>query len=197
MSERKFDILLTWVLLAFAVWYGVTMYGYPARAGYIPMIVAAVMAVTLVVRLVLLYRPQAREEDVSTPEPEEARVESYRAVGEGGTAATEVAVEAVAEDPPAGAPVPPEPAGYDSLIRLDGERRRRFITIAAFAIAFYFGIVLAGFVVTTAVLITAVFLVARERPHVAILGGLLSAGAVYVLTVVVLGLQPLRGALFS
>lgn len=197
MSERKFDILLTWVLLAFAIWYGVTMYGYPARAGYIPMIVAAVMAITLVARLVLLYRPRAREDVVSARDPGQARVESYQAVGEGGTAATQVAVEAVAENPPAGAPVAPEPAGYDSMIRLSGDRRRRFVTIAGFAIAFYFGIVLAGFVVTTAVLITAVFLVARERPHVAILGGLLSAGAVYLLTVVVLGLQPLRGALFS
>jgi hypothetical protein len=86
---------------------------------------------------------------------------------------------------------------YETLIALTPERRRKFLAIVGFSIAFYFGILLAGFVVTSAVLITGILLLSRERVWVALVGGAAGGAAAYGLVVGVMNAQPLSGLLFG
>lgn len=65
----------------------------------------------------------------------------------------------------------------------------------AFSAAFYLGFLLVGFVVTTAVLITAIMLFSRERVWAALLGGVVGAAASYGLVVGVMNLPPVSGML--
>lgn len=170
MDEHRFDILLTLALLAGGVWYVLRMLAYPSTAGRVPAIVGAIMVVAALVQLAIQLVRYRRRDSAVAPAAEEERVP--RAEQE------------------------PEMDTYATLIALAPERRRKFLAIVAFSIAFYFGIILAGFVVTSAVLITAILLISRERVWVAVVGGVAGGAAAYGLVVGVMNAQPLTGLLF-
>jgi hypothetical protein len=161
------------------------MVSYPSHAGRVPTIVALVMGGALLLQMV-------------------GQVRSFRASaapsGPGGVA---TAAEGLAssDDPLAYAEervqqVEEATSGFGVLLALDSVRRRRFIEIALFSILFYVGALMVGFVLTTGILISAFLLVARERLLVALAAGLLAAGAVYLLVVIVIEMPALDGYLF-
>lgn len=183
MSENRFQIGLSAVLLVGTVWYAVEMASYPSNAGRVPLIVALVAIGALGVQLVAQVRA------LRAPEPA-----PVAAVPQAGDVATNdrtlEEVEALAQE------VEEATEGYDALLALDRLRRNRFIAISIFSILFYFGALAVGFVLTTGVLITAFLLVARERLFTALAAGVLSAASVYALVVLVLELPALDGYLF-
>lgn len=187
MNERRFDLLLTLALLGFGVWYGVRMYSYPANAGMVPAIVATVFVGALVVQAVLMGRRLT------------ARAEADGGVAEEAVATAEVSGSGRpgTEELPPRASNEPEPDTYETLIALKGVRRRRFLTIVAFTIAFYVGTMLVSFVLTAGVLITAILLVSREKLYVALTGGLVGALSAYGLVVGLLDLPPFEGYLIG
>lgn len=177
MDEHRFDVLLTVVLLAGGVWYGVRMLLYPSGAGRVPAFVAAIFVTATLVQLALLLLRRRR------PAP----------------ASVDAGGPATSADGPAEprAEQEPEMDTFETLIALTPERRRKFVAIAAFSVLFYVGAMLVGFVITTAVLITAILLVARERAYVAVIGGVLGGAAAYALTVGIMNMPALDGILFS
>jgi hypothetical protein len=181
MSERRFQLVLSAVFVLGTIWYAAEMGAYPSHAGRVPLIVAVVVAGTLVVQMVGQFR--ALRAPVTEPEP------------------APVAAAAISDDPLEGAEervqeVDGALSGYDTLLALDRTRWNRFIAIAAFSLLFYLGALMVGFVLTTGVLITAFLLVARERLITALLAGLISAAGVYALVVVVMEMPALDGYLF-
>ena len=166
MTARRFDLLLTTVLLVIAGGYVLRMATYPNRAGLVPALVGLVMAGALVVQLLL----QARGGQDSLPQDEEV------------------------EEPVDHAPAL-EPDTYETLIALRGERRSKFLTIAAFIVAFYALVLLAGFVVAATLTIPLLLLRLRERPHVVLLGALAAGGGSYLFVVRLLGLPVVEGYL--
>lgn len=205
MTARRFDLLVTCVLLAFATWYGLRMLAYPAGAGVVPAIAAGIMVVALLVQLLLSLRKPA--------EPAEPGAHGVAAgrTGPGEHGATAVGAPPHAAVPHAADGSPElddltavrhaveeqelEQDSYETLIALRGVRRRRFLAITLFSAAFYVGFLLVGFVVTTGVLMAAILLFARERAHVVVIGGLVAAGSAYALVVSLLGIPPLSGYL--
>jgi hypothetical protein len=184
MSEGRFQLVFSTVLLLGTVWYAVEMASYPANAGRVPLIVALVSGAALVVQIIGQVR--ALRVRTSASEPATAPV---------------VAAALPDDDPLAGAEervqkVDNALSGYDTLLRLDRVRRWRLFAIVAFSILFYVSALMVGFVLTTGVLITLFLLVARERIITALAAGVVSAAAVYVLVVVVIGLPALDGYLF-
>lgn len=187
-NERRFDLGLALVLLGFAIWYGITMYNYPVGAGRIPAIVAAIMAGTLILQILLMFRAPSRTLDEADL-PDRADGELQRDLSDHpATSSSITAPERTNE---------PEPDTYDTLIALSGTRRRRFFTIVAFSIAFYVGSMIVGFVVTSGALIGAVLLFARERAYVAVLGAILGSAAAYGLVVGLLNMRALDGYLLG
>jgi hypothetical protein len=211
MDGHRFDLLVTWALLAFGVWYGVQMLGYPDDAGVVPAIAAAIMIAALVVQLVVLHRKRLRDAAGGTGGATALGAEPAPSVpGSAGHAGAPGAVGTVGPASGAGATVPTddlaavrhaveeqelEQDSYENLIALRGVRRRRFLAIAAFSVAFYVGYLLVGFVVTTGVLMAAILVAARERPHVVVIGALVGAGAAYALVVSLLGIPAMSGYL--
>ncbi|WP_225753484.1 hypothetical protein [Actinotalea sp. Marseille-Q4924] len=183
MSEKRFQIGLTVVLLAGTAWYAVQMASYPANAGRVPLIAALIMAAVLLVQLVVQVRAAPAPQPVLAPTPPSA-VE----VPAGGDplAAAERLVHEVEE----------ATSGFDALLALDGRRGRRLLTIVVFSVLYYFVALLVGFVISTGVLITGFMLIARERAWIAVVSGLLSSAAVYALVVLVLNMPALDGYLF-
>lgn len=187
MNERRFELLLTWVLLVFALAYGLRMHTYPSDAGRVPSIVAAVMVAALVVQLVLLHR---------RPHPRRGGEENDPAVyGERGQRSA-TGVPETLEQRKSG-PAEPEPDNYGTLIALTPLRRRRFGTITGFALAFAVGIPLVGFVVTSGLTVGGILVLARERAVTVMAGAVVATAAAYGLVVGVIGLAPLHGLLFS
>ena len=193
MNEKRFELLVSAVLLAFTVWYAVVMASYPSNAGRVPAIAAAVAAGALVVQLIIVSRTNdapaatpSTETEASTGTPSLVDDDLVREGLDAGLTKEEAErVSAVESDS----------ASYSTLLAVTGLRRRRLIIIAIFAIAFYLCILLIGFVVTTGVMIAAILAVSRERLQTVILGGVIGAAAAYVLVVLVLGLQPMQGYL--
>lgn len=183
MSERQFQLLLSAVFLLGTVWYAFEVASYPANAGRIPLIVALVTAAALVLQIIGQVRALRSPE--RAPEPQPVSTEAAALADDDLARAEERAKE-----------VDNALSGYDTLLRLDRRRFMRFVAIASFSILFYFGALMAGFVLTTGVLITAFLVVARERVVTALLAGVISAAAVYVLVVLVIGLPALDGYLF-
>src|SRR4051812_49175247 len=183
MSENRFQLGLSAVLLVGAVWYAIEMASYPSNAGRVPLIVALVAIGALAVQIVAQVRA------LRAPEP--AHVAHV-------PQATEVAthehtleeVEALAQE------VEEATEGFDALLALDRLRRNRFIAISIFSILFYFMALAVGFVITSGVLITVFLLVARERLVTSLVAGLISAASVYALVVLVLDMPALDGYLF-
>lgn len=175
MSEKIFDRILTGALLMFSAWYCVSMLLYPSNAGRIPAIVASVAIGALLVQLWLSFRsrraaPSTVAEIPSVPDqPYLPRVEAESNE--------------------------PEKDTYDTLLAVRGKRLRRLLMICGFILAFYLSSILVGFVVTSAVLIPAIFLMARERIWVALIGGAVAAVASYLLVVQLLGLPLIQGYL--
>jgi hypothetical protein len=185
MTERRFQLGLSAVLLVATLWYVLEMVSYPSHAGRVPTIVALVMGGALVLQIVgqlrALRAPSApARPDAVPPEAEVPRT------SDDPLAYAEERVQEVEE----------ATSGFGVLLALDSVRRRRFIEIALFSILFFVGALMVGFVLTTGFLIFAFLLVARERLVVALAAGLLSAGAVYLLVVVVIELPALDGYLF-
>ena len=183
MSESRLQLGLSAVLLAGAVWYAVDMSTYPSNAGRVPLIVALVAIGVLVVQMVGQVRA------LRTPEPARvAHVPLASEVAAHGHTLEEV--EALAQE------VEEATEGFDALLALDRLRRNRFIAISIFSVLFYFMALAVGFVITTGVLITAFLLVARERVVTSLFAGVISAGSVYALVVLVLDMPALDGYLF-
>lgn len=177
LDERRFDIILTVVLLGAGVWYGLTMLSYPSSAGRVPAFVAAIMVGAAVVQVViqllhLRRRPTAAPADAAAAAPSSGE-----------------------EDAAPRAAQEPEIDSYESLIALGAGRRGKFLAIVAFSAAFYVGFLLVGFVLTTAALITAIMLFSRERVWAALLGGVIGGAAAYALVVGVMNLPPVSGML--
>lgn len=184
MSERRFQLLLSAVLLLGTVWYAFEVASYPANAGRVPLIVALVTGAALILQIIVQIRALRSPE--RAPEPQPVSTEAA-ALGDDDLLAR--AEERAKE-------VDNALSGYDTLLRLDRRRFMRFVAIASFSILFYFGALMAGFVLTTGVLITVFLVVARERVATALFAGVVSAAAVYVLVVLVIGLPALDGYLF-
>lgn len=200
MTARRFDLLVTCLLLAFGIWYGLEMLGYPDRAGVVPAIAAGIMVAALLVQLLLSLRKPR-----TPPEPQQASPDGP-GVGHGATALgarpssaghhrVHVPSADLTEVRHAVEEKELEQDSYESLIVLRGVRRRRFLAITLFSVLFYVGYLLVGFVVTTGVLMAAILVAARERPHVVVIGGLVGAGAAYALVVSLLGIPAMSGYL--
>ncbi|RIQ35891.1 hypothetical protein [Jiangella rhizosphaerae] len=191
MNERRFELIVSWILLAFVLWYLATMASYPDNAGRVPVITAAVAAAALVVQIATLHlrrRRPAADGEPHLPHLAEAVLDRADARTEGHDVQHPHLAEELEDEL--------EKDSYDTLIAITGVRRRRFLAMAAFCVLFYVGILVAGFVVTTGVLIAAIMLSAKERLHVALIGGLAGAAAAYGLVVLLMGLQPWTGYLF-
>ncbi|WP_116947632.1 hypothetical protein [Jiangella endophytica] len=190
MNERRFELIVSWILLGFAVWYLVTMASYPDNAGRVPVITAAVAAAALVVQIVTLHvrRRKPAEGEAHLPHLAEAVLDRADARTEGHDVQHPHLAEELEDEL--------EKDSYDTLIAIKGVRRTRFLAMAAFCVLFYAGILIAGFVVTTGVLIAAIMLSAKEKIHTALIGGLAGAAAAYGLVVSLMGLQPWTGYVF-
>ena len=186
MNERRFELLLTWALLGFALAYGVRMYTYPSDAGRVPSIVAGVMVAALMVQLVLSRR-SPREEAAG----EHATARSGSQEGQHSVTDTPSTERSEAR------PAEPEPDNYANLIALTPLRRRRFWTITGFAVIFAAGIPLVGFVVTAGVTVAGILLLAREQPVTVAAGAAVATAAAYGLVVGLIGLPPLHGLLLG
>jgi hypothetical protein len=186
MNERRFELLLTWLLLAFALAYGVRMYTYPSDAGRVPSIVAAVMVAALVAQLVVMHRSPRQ----AAGEP---GVESRDGQDERRTPTDTGPVVGQRQQGPA----EPEPDSYETLISLTPLRRRRFWAITGFAVIFAVGIPLVGFVVTAGLTVAGILLVARERPRTVLAAAAVATAAAYGLVVGLIGLPPLHGLLLG
>ena len=217
MNSHRFDLLVTWALLAFGAWYGLQMLSYPDGAGVVPAIAAAIMVAALLVQLVVLHRRRARDADAGAGGATALGADPAPSVPSPSVPSPSVPSASVtsASDPATaghtgGATLPAgdltavrhaveeqelEQDSYENLIALRGVRRRRFIAIAAFSVAFYVGYILVGFVVTTGVLMAAILVAARERPHVVVIGALVGAGAAYALVVSLLNIPAMSGYL--
>ncbi len=187
MSERRFHLVLSAVLLLGTAWYAVRMASYPANAGRVPLIVAGVTGAALVAQMIGQVRALRAPADTSGPEPVPAAPVTTQALSPDDPLAH--AEERVHE-------VDNALSGYDTLLRLDRTRRNRFAAIAVFSIVFYVSALMIGFVLTAGILITVFLLVAREKLLTALVAGLISAVAVYALVVVVIGMPALDGYLF-
>jgi hypothetical protein len=187
MNERRFELLLTWVLLGFALVYGVRMYTYPSDAGRVPSIVAAVMVGALVVQLVTMHRFPPRQ---TAGEP---GGKSRDGENERRTPTDTAPVVGRRESGSA----EPEPDSYETLIALTPLRQRRFWTITGFAVIFAVGIPLVGFVVTAGLTVAGILLFARERPRTVVAGAAFATAAAYGLVVGLIGLSPLHGLLIG
>jgi hypothetical protein len=185
MREDTFDLGLTGLLLFFGGWYALHMYAAPANAGRVPTIVAAVMLVALVIQGI----QQLRRRRSSAVGPDAPATE--------GPATPDLALAILEDVPEPQTYNEPEPDTYDTLIALDRGRRRRLLIVIAFSVAFYFGVVLVGFVVTSGVLIFAIYRLSGERLRTAVLGGVVGMLAVYALVVWILNLPALRGTLIN
>lgn len=183
MTENRMQLGLSAVLFAGTVWYAVYMASYPSNAGRVPLIVAVVMGAALVVQMVgqLRTRCVPDEEPDAVPAQQQAAKDTDDLLATAEQRAHEVEEAA---------------SGFNALLALDNVRRTRLIAIVAFSVLFYVGALMAGFVVTTGVLITAFMLIARERAWLSVLTGVLCSAAVYALVVVVLGLPALDGYFF-
>lgn len=170
MSERTFERLVTVVLLGLGLWYLGEMLSY-GDAGRIPAIVAAVMVAAALVQLLLSFR---------------------RNVAGGAPDAAEEPLPGAG-----GAPAVLEPDSYDTLIRLQGRRRRQFLTIALWAVLFYVGSLAVGFVITFTVLFAALLLVVRERLWLTAVVAVVTAASVYAFVTVFLDLPAFRGFLLD
>lgn len=198
MSERRFEILLSWVLLCLGVLYGVRMYLYPSDAGRVPTIVAAVMVGALVVQLIVLYGsspapvPSAAGEPSATADATDKAAKTPHPLPSSVTQSDIGAAAAESERP-----AEPEPDTYQTLIALTPVRRRRFWAISGFAVGFAAGIPLVGFVVTAGVMVAGVLAVGRERPATILVGGGVAAMAAYGLVAFLLDTPPFQGHLFG
>ncbi|MBB5786883.1 hypothetical protein [Jiangella mangrovi] len=190
MNERRFELIVSWILLGFTVWYLATMASYSNNAGRVPAITAAVAGVALIVQIVTLYvrRDKAAHEEAHLPHLAEAVLDRADARTEGHEGEHQHLAEELEDEL--------EKDSYDTLIAIKGVRRTRFLAMAAFCVLFYVGILIAGFVVTTGVLIAAIMLTAKEKPYTAVIAGLAGAAAAYGLVVSLMGLQPWTGYLF-
>lgn len=191
MTAGAFDRVVTLALLAFGLWYLLTMLSYPEGAGRIPAIVATVMIAALVLQLVLSFRGAASDEGArdataSTPSTPTPTSSAQPAVDAGGSV-----------DPRPDVVRPPdiEPDSYDTLIRLSGVRRRLFLGIAVWTLLFYVGALAVGFVATFAVLFAGLLLYVRETPFLAVAAGLVSGLAMYGFVTVFLELPAFTGFL--
>lgn len=184
MSEDTFDIGLTGLLIVFGGWYGLQMYAAPANAGRVPAIVAAVVLVALFVQLT----QQLRRRRSAAGEADEP--------GTDASAATNASARA-SDMTEASSSNEPEPDTYHTLIALDAQRRRRLLIVALFSLAFYLGVVLVGFVITSGVLIFLIYRISGERLRTAVIGGVVGTSAVYALVVWVLNLPAVRGTLIN
>lgn len=182
MNERRFDLAVTSTFLVLGVAYLVVMASYPSRAGLVPAIVAGVFCAALSIDLVRGFRGR-----VSTPTAAPVDVDD---TGVGLGHATHAAHGAHDGD---GASDVDEVDGYDALVRLDRSRRNRLLLIVAWTVLYLIGSVLIGFVVTTGVLLVALFLVLRESPRATALMGAGGVVAAYLLVVVLLDLPVLDG----
>lgn len=190
MNERRFELIVSYVLLAFAVWYLATMASYPDNAGRVPVITAAVAAAALVVQIVTLHLRRRKAAEGEPPLPHLAGAVLDRA--DARTEGHDVQHPHLAEE----LEVELEKDSYETLIAINGVRRRRFLAMAAFCVLFYAGILIAGFVVTTGVLIAAIMLSAKEKIYTALIAGVAGAAAAYGLVVSLMGLQPWTGYVF-
>lgn len=191
MNERRFELIVSWVLLGFTVWYIATMASYSNNAGRVPVITAAVAGVALIVQIVSLHvrrRKAAEHDEAHLPHLAEAVLDRADARTEGHDVQHPHLTEELEDEL--------EKDSYDTLIAIKGVRLTRFLAMAAFCVLFYVGILVAGFVVTTGVLIAAIMLSAKEKLYTAVIAGLASAAAAYGLVVSLMGLQPWTGYLF-
>jgi hypothetical protein len=189
MNERRFELIVSWILLGFTVWYIATMASYSNNAGRVPVITASVAGVALIVQIVTLHvKRRKAAEQPHLPHLAEAVLERADARTEGHDAQHSHLAEELEEEL--------EKDSYDTLIAIKGVRRTRFLAMAAFCVLFYVGILVAGFVVTTGVLIAAIMLSAKEKLYTAAIAGLAGAAAAYGLVVLLMGLQPWTGYVF-
>lgn len=191
MNERRFELIFSYVLLGFTVWYLAAMVSYSGNAGRVPAITAAVAGVALVVQIVTLHlrrRKPPVHEEAHVPHIAEAVLERADARTEGHDVQHAHLADELEDEL--------EKDSYDTLIAIKGVRRTRFLAMAAFCVLFYVGILVAGFVVTTGVLIAAIMLTAKEKLYTAVIAGLVGAAAAYGLVVSLMGLQPWTGYLF-
>lgn len=179
MNERRFDLAVTSTFLVLGVAYLVVMASYPSRAGLVPAIVAGVFCGALSIDLVRGIRGRVSAPTAAPVEVDDTPV--------GGSHATHGAHDGD------GASDVDEVDGYDALVRLDRSRRNRLLLIVAWTILYLIGSVLIGFVVTTGVLLVALFLVLRESPRATALMGTGGVVAAYLLVVVLLDLPVLDG----
>lgn len=184
MTERRFQLGLSAVLLAGTAWYAMQMASYASTAGRVPLIVAMVMGAALVLQIVGQWR--ARQSTDSKPAPAPARQHAAEDAADPLSTAEHRAHEVEEE----------ASSGFDVLLALDKVGRNRLIAIFLFSVLFYVGSLLVGFVVTTGVLIIAFMLVAREKVWISVLTGAVSAASVYALVAVVLDLPALHGHFF-
>jgi hypothetical protein len=183
MSEKRFQLGLSAVLLVGSVWYAIEMASFPSNAGRVPLIVALVAIGALTVQIAVQVRALRAPEPVHVAHVPQASEVST-------TEHTLEEVEALAQE------VEEATEGFDALLALDRLRRNRFVAISIFSILFYFMALAVGFVITSGVLITAFLLVARERLVTALIAGVISAASVYALVVLVLEMPALDGYLF-
>ena len=190
MNERRFELIVSWILLGFTVWYLATMASYADNAGRVPAITASVAGVALVVQIATLHlrRRKPAHEEAHLPHLAEAVLDRADARTEGHDVHHPHLAEELEDEL--------EKDSYDTLIAIKGVRRTRFLAMAAFCVLFYVGILIAGFIVTTGVLIAAIMLTAKERLRTAVVAGLAGAAAAYGLVVSLMGLQPWTGHLF-
>jgi hypothetical protein len=181
MNELRFDRILTGTLLAFSVWYAITMFLYPSNAGRIPGIVASVAIVALVVQLLLSFRPPSAPVEAT----QEITVVPIGG-GDAGTQRTSLAAVPVIEKD-----------SYDNLLALRGPRLRRLLVITGFIFAYLFGAMLVGFVLATTILLPAVLLLSGERLRVAVIAAVAGAVSSYLLVVHVLFLPLFDGFFFG
>jgi hypothetical protein len=190
MNERRFELIVSWILLGFTVWYLATMASYSNNAGRVPAITAAVAGVALVVQIATLHlrRRKPVHEEAHLPHLAEAVLDRADARTEGHDVQHPHLAEELEDEL--------EKDSYDTLIAIKGVRRTRFLAMAGFCVLFYAGILIAGFIVTTGVLIAAIMLTAKEKLWTAAIAGLVGAAAAYGLVVSLMGLQPWTGHLF-
>lgn len=179
MNARRFDLSFTVLLLLGSLAYLARMLTYPGGAGRVPSVVSAVAVGALILQLVLItLRHDAAVERETLGEP------------------VLIPGAAVEEPEEHGSPVVEEQDSYETLVALRGERRVKFISIAAFTIAFYFGVLLVGFVITSTVLVSGILVLCRERWPIVLAGGATGLVVSYGMMVWLLDLPAVSGVLF-
>lgn len=182
-GERTFELVVAGALLAFGLWYLVSMLSYPAGAGLVPAIIASVMlgavAVHLALLLVTVVRPRPQAVDGI-----EGTVASRAAEGQQSDLQPDDSDESEGEE---------SGQSYATMIALDRAERGRLVTICLWTILFLLGALTVGFVVTAGFLTLTLFLYTRQGVFRSLLASVAGAAVAYMFTVVLLDLPLLQG----